>query len=150
MNMATVQEELLAIKGEEQMLAPDKVVEWAEANPASALHSKFEWDDVIAAKEHRLNQARALIRLHVVLDDGSPRLVSLSFDRARGGGYRDMSDVLASRDLTSILLRDALAELERVKRRYARVSALAKVWSEIEAIERPEAGEERAESPSAA
>lgn len=42
-------------------LSPDIVVA-AAIDPTSPLHSKFEWDDTEAAKEHRRNQARALIR----------------------------------------------------------------------------------------
>ena len=53
--------ELTALKGD-SLLAED-VVEDAQS-PASPLHAigVFEWDDSIAAAEHRLNQARYLLR----------------------------------------------------------------------------------------
>lgn len=42
-------------------LTPELVVE-AARDPASPLHSHFEWDDPKAAAAHRLDQARTLIR----------------------------------------------------------------------------------------
>ncbi len=42
-------------------LTPEAVVNEAR-DPASDLHNCFEWDDATAADQHRLNQARELIR----------------------------------------------------------------------------------------
>lgn len=42
-------------------LSPEIVVQSAR-DPASPLHSRFEWDDTKAAEEHRRSQARTLIR----------------------------------------------------------------------------------------
>lgn len=131
--MSEIKDELEAIKGEEPMLHAGDVVEWARERPSSALHGQFEWDDSKAAHEHRLEQARRLIRLHVVTEAGEPKLVSLTYDRARGGGYRDLSAVARSKDLSELLLRDALSELKRVRDKYKRVQALTKVWAAIDA-----------------
>lgn len=134
----TVREELLAIQRESSdgLLHATEIVDWARGNPDSALHRHFVWDDVRAANEYRLDQARALIRMHVVAENGEPQLVSLTFDRARGGGYRQLEDVLNSRELSDILLGDALQELERVRRKYARLEALTSVWREVEVVKR--------------
>jgi hypothetical protein len=46
----------------------------AASSPASPLHSFFEWDDSVAAREYRKVQARALIRrVTVVIDDRTLR-----------------------------------------------------------------------------
>ena len=42
-------------------VTPEIVVE-AARDPASPLHSAFTWDDAQAAHEHRLAQARVLLR----------------------------------------------------------------------------------------
>jgi hypothetical protein len=44
----------------EDALTPDNVVQEARS-PDSPLHDKFEWDDDVAAHQHRLYQARKLI-----------------------------------------------------------------------------------------
>lgn len=134
----SIHDEITALHGtsDDGMLHAGQVVDWARDNPASALHGAFEWNDTRAANEYRLEQARGLIRLHIVVDDDGPTFVSLSFDRTRGGGYRTVADVVKSRDLSEILLRDALAELERVQKRYARVEALTAVWRAVGQVRR--------------
>lgn len=131
-----VQAELLAIKkaSKDEMLHAEQVVAWAAKHKRSALYRKFEWDDGKAARQFRLWQARVLIQLNITAEDGTPRLVSLSVDRTNGGGYRDLAEVRADRDLSQVLLRDALAELRRVQDRYKRVRALTKVWEAVDAV----------------
>ena len=131
----TVKTELLAIKGKKTKLFPKDVVAWAREHPTSDLHDKFEWDDTLAADQYRLVQARQIIQLHIVTETGDPVMVSLRFERPHGGGYRMISDVAKEEDLLAMMLRDALADLRRVRERYKRVSALAKVWTAIEAAE---------------
>mgnify|MGYP003421519919 FL=1 len=46
-------------------LTPETVLDTAR-NPKSPLHDQFEWDDTAAAHQHRLQQARVLIRSVVV------------------------------------------------------------------------------------
>lgn len=43
------------------IVVPDRVVE-AARDESSVLHGQFEWDDSIAAHQHRLDVARSLIR----------------------------------------------------------------------------------------
>lgn len=133
----SIQEELLAIKGTDELLVPERVVEWAKAHPASYLYRSLEWDDSKAAHEYRLWQVRRLISLNVVTSEGVRQLVSLSIDRPRiGGGYRSLDDVLARRDLHEVLLDDALAELDRVQAKYDQLKELAPIWREKESVRR--------------
>lgn len=132
----TIKSELLALQDEEGILDPKGVVDWARKHKKSALHGAFTWDDAKAADEYRIWEARRLIRIHIVTDDGEPEFVSLSIDRPGGGGYRSVSDVLSNRNLSDVMLRDALSDLERVRARYARVKELTSVWNEVDKAKR--------------
>lgn len=118
------------------MLHADKVVDWARKNKRSALHTQFVWDDTKAAVEFRLWQARQLITLHVVCEDRTPKVVSLTVDRKAGGGYRMIRDVVSNKKLTALMLQDALAELQRVREKYERIRALAPVWRAVAKVEK--------------
>lgn len=131
-----IKAELLAIQNASRdgMLHAERVVSWARSHRRSALHGQFEWSNAKAAAEYRLWQARRLIQINVTMADGAPQLVSLSFDRNNGGGYRDVQDVISNRKLSEIMLNDALAELQRVQIRYQRVRELTSVWSAVKRI----------------
>jgi hypothetical protein len=122
--------ELLKLKNEDGIINPAKVVEWARKNKKSHLYANLEWDDGVAAERYRVWQVRALISVHIVDPDGGRRFVSLSIDRKHDGsnGYRDMDDVVARPNLREIMLKDALADLERVQARYNKLTELQPVW----------------------
>lgn len=129
----TIREELLKIKGTKPLLVPEDVIKWARDHTKSMLHSHIPWDDAEAAHQHRLLVVRNLITLHIRREDGTPEIVSLSIDRPRaGGGYRMVEEVLKSRDMTEVMLDDALRELERVRVKYGQLKALAGIWSELD------------------
>ncbi len=134
----SIKSELLRIQqaDPDNVLRPVEVVEWAAENKDSDLYRALEWDDPTAAHQHRLWQVRQLIMIHVTTEDRTPLLVSLSIDRRNeGGGYRAISDVADHPDLREIMLADALAELERVQTKYARVQELAEVWREADKVQ---------------
>lgn len=59
--MSALLAELVAIRDRHGVLTADAVV--ADSTPVTApLHDRFEWDDAKAGHEHRLEQARGLIR----------------------------------------------------------------------------------------
>ena len=121
------------------LLLPQHVVREAR-NPRSVLHSRFEWDNTKAAEEHRLWQARQLISICVEIIPGTSELtqayVSVSSDRAAGGGYRATVQVLSDTDLRRQFLQDALAELNTFQKKFARIKALAGIFSEIRKVTR--------------
>lgn len=100
-------------------LTPANVVKEAE-NPTHYLHGFFEWDDAKAAEQHRLDQARGIIRLVRLADTGAedaPRaFISIGSDK--GTSYRSFNDVKASADLTDAVLASAQRDLETFERRY--------------------------------
>lgn len=131
-----IADELEALRAPEGLLIPEQVVEWAREHPESALHSQFEWDDSEAAKAWRIWQARRVIAVYIVSDEGERTVVSLSIDRKASGGYRDVQDVLKDDELRKVLVRDALADLKRVKAKYEHIKELASVYAEIERADR--------------
>lgn len=131
-----LRKEIEALRREDDgMWHAEDIVSWASSHPESELHKRFTWDDVAAANEHRLEQARRLIRLHIVTEAGEPRAVSLTFDRNSGGGYRDISDIGKRPDLMEIMLRDAMSALKTARQKYSRVQKLSKVWQAIDAAQ---------------
>ena len=125
-----IADELLKLKNSAGVINPAEAVKWAKANPESHLHGSLEWDDTIAGERWRVSQVRQLIAIHIVDADGGRRFVSLSIDRRHDGsnGYRSLEDVVGRPDLREIMLRDALADLERVQARYSKLTELQPVW----------------------
>jgi len=128
--------ELLSLKNEDGIINPAKVVDWARRHTKSNLHANLEWDDGVAAERYRVWQVRALISVHITDSDGGRRFVSLTIDRKHDGsnGYRSMEDVVARPDQREIMLKDALAELERIQNRYKRLTELEPVWQRAEQV----------------
>jgi len=115
------------------VLRATDVVEHAR-NPETALHDRFEWDDTKAAWQHRLWQARELIRVVVQTrptSDVSTRVyVSLAADRRNdGGGYRTLDEVMRSKTMRDALLKQASADMVRFETTYRQLSELASVIS---------------------
>lgn len=131
-----LRQELEALKGKDEKIHAEEVVEWACKHKQSALHREFEWDDSEAARQYRLSQARRLIALHIIDAGGERKAISLSIDRATGGGYRMVNDVLRRKNLRQIMLTDALAELRRVRQKYQKLSELAAVFEAIDAADK--------------
>lgn len=131
-----IQRELQIVKGNQETLKPSAIVEWAAKHKNSALHGCFQWDDTEAARQYRIWQARSLISLHIVTEGGERKTVSLSIDRKmKGGGYRDIDDVVRQPELRRVMLDDALAELQRIREKYKSLKELARVFDEIEKLE---------------
>src|SRR6516225_8122516 len=95
--------EVIAKASRGGILHAARVVAWARDHEKSALHRRFQWNDDKAAREYRLWQARSLIQVYIVDDGGQAAMVSLTIDRANGGGYRPIVDVLASEELSHIM-----------------------------------------------
>lgn len=115
---------------------PEDMVK-AARNNNHVLHSRFEWDDLIAGHEYRIQQARFMMRCCVSYDPNDPtetpfrRYYSLSTDRENGGGYRKLDDILSNRDLRKILLDDAARDAELFLQKYQHLQELAQVTSVI-------------------
>jgi len=121
----------------------DAVVERAKAlrNP---LHNDFEWDDSVAAREHRLATARYIMRSFVVVrkeikTDRPQRVYGVVKQPQVGPGrakhvYQSMDDILSDVDLRSEFLSKALSELLRVRNKYRDLQELAVVMRAIDEV----------------
>lgn len=127
-------------------LTPDVVVTEA-ADPKHQLHRFFEWDDKVAAHQHRLYQARSLIRVVRVEDpearEGTSRAF-LSVSDKGGVSYRSLGDVKRSAEMQMAVLRSAERDLEAFERRHRDlldvceniVEARGKIKTRIERLEK--------------
>lgn len=129
-----INEELAAIQNANpaRILDAKEVVEWAKAHPDSALHGQFTWNDEKAAYEHRLFEARRIIAIHFVNEEGERKVYSVSLDRVNGGGYRNIDEIIDNEALRNALLSEALGKLKHIKRQYQHLKELASVYEEIE------------------
>ena len=117
---------------ENGILQPEDVVKWAREHIKSELHQSLEWDDSVAGHQYRLWQVRRLIKVHIVNEYHEPQMISLTIDRPNpGGGYRLISDVIASPTYREIAMKDALNELRRIRAKYGYLTELAKIWDAI-------------------
>ena len=119
------------------LLRAEDVVEFARDSD-TALHARFTWDDSEAARQHRIFQARNIIRANVrIIPHASEPIrafVSLIEDRKQeGGGYRPMVQVLSDDELRARLVKQASDELRRVRRAYGHLKELATIWEAIDA-----------------
>lgn len=99
-------------------LTPSAVVEAARSEK-SPLHRHFEWDDAKAANSWRLDQAREIIRVIRIEEDGEePTRAFLSVKDGDGTAYRTSHEVSGSVELQLAVLRQAEKDLESFQRRY--------------------------------
>jgi hypothetical protein len=126
----------LTVKGG-GILKCEAIVEFAR-NKKSAMHSRFTWDDSAAAHEHRLWQARQLVKQYYIpiqAADKTVRIakwVSVPSDRVAGGGYRFTTEVRNNPDMRAEVEREALAKLKRVADEYQAIRALDPIREAIE------------------
>lgn len=140
-----VHAELQRLKDEgDGLLKPEAVVDAARAED-SVLHRFFTWEDSVAAEAFRLIEARALIRVAVLVEPSSQKItrafVSLTTDRVNrdGGGYRGTIEVMSDAGQRQQLLKQALEEFARFRTKYSSLVELAEVF---EAMERAARGTE--------
>lgn len=113
------------------IVTPQAVVEFAR-DPTTALHSRFDWEDSIAAAKWRLEQARSILRVAVkyvgeVEKRPIAAFVSLGSDRIRGGGYRSTVRVLDDDEKRGELLEQAKQEARAWADRYKEFNELARI-----------------------
>lgn len=134
--------EFIRKRSADGILQAEDVVEFAR-DERTALHSEFEWDDSVAAHQHRLEQARKIIRLTLTVVE-SPAgqqtvrmYASCDSDRVKpGGGYRSLVEVMNSEDLRDQLLHAALRDLRTVRRKYQQLRELQPIFRAIDRVAR--------------
>lgn len=120
------------------LLKADGILADAAAE-ASPLHPFFEWDDSVAAREHRLEQARLLVRsIRVVIQSNgkaAPMRAYVHIDRPDINAYMTTASVMSDLDLSQMTLAKAKADLRSWRDRYQELQVLAEIKPVFEAIE---------------
>jgi|HubBroStandDraft_6_1064221.scaffolds.fasta_scaffold622184_2 hypothetical protein len=118
-------------------LLPEDVIADAR-HRRSPLHKFFEWDDTEAAHQHRLEQARSLIRAVVVILPQKPTTPVRAFVSIRQEGDKERSytsTVAAMSDprLRAQVLASAKAEIVAWHQRYKQLEEFSQLFQEIDA-----------------
>lgn len=129
----SLKEELLTIYREHGVLTAPLVVDVAR-DPKHPLHSRFEWNDELAADSYRIEQARTLIRTVKVryvsesTSEASDSVRAFSSVRTPQGGhaYEPTTEVVTDPVKRKILLADMRREWVSMRRRY---QAMQEFWS---------------------
>ena len=133
----TVEDRLAAIhKLNGGRITPDAVVEDAR-DPRSPLHSHFEWDDSAAARQYRLDQARALIRtVKLEISIVSNTIAAPHYVRdpraGDGQGYVALSQVRSEDDLARQVMRDEMSRVLAAMERARSVSDVLDMTGELD------------------
>ena len=115
-------------KGE---LTPEDVLADAK-NDNSPLHPYFEWSDTAAAHQHRLAQARGLIRsvVAIYVDDEKEKpavrqKAYVHIAEPAAPHYREIGHAMSQKKTREMVLRRAWNELQQWRRRYADLKEFA-------------------------
>jgi len=107
----------------------------AAADPGTPAHMVFIWDDEEAAHEHRLNQARHIIRcLQVKIVTSKSEVITQAYQivtHDSGERYTDIGEVMTHKDWRDELLERAASELDAFTRKYERLEELAGLVRQI-------------------
>jgi len=123
-------EALERIREEEGAIAPAVVVQRAKG-AAHPLHPCFEWDDATAAYEHRLHQARGVVKSLVVVRKDGPfkEKTTLYFnvkkEEEREGHYQRFDVVRDRPDEWKLVLADFRQRLQSAQRSVAELESLS-------------------------
>lgn len=118
-------------------VTPQDIVKSARAK-SSPIHGCFEWDNVVAADKHRIQQARHYAN-HLIVEvyiscskpSGETRAYVSILDEQDDSAYMDIETVLGDTTLRKQLLTKALHEVQEWADRYKRLKELARVRAAI-------------------
>ena len=131
--------ELLEIEQAEGGIRTESVLLRAE-DPNSALHKHFQWDDGLAGREYRLNQARRLIgKIKITVKTRKTNAfynVSVEVDDKKVSLYHSYEVVAKSKNLTEQVLEQAVKEQKYWRNKYKDLTECmsifdAEAWNEL-------------------
>lgn len=117
-------------------LTPESLLEANKAEEAP-LHNEFEWDDTEAAHKYRLGQARHIIQCLITIPEGAAEEtapVRAFFVTEKTSKYEHIDVILHNEDKRAIMLRQAIAELNAFKKKYAELAELTALFEQIALI----------------
>jgi hypothetical protein len=120
-------------------ITPPRIIEAAKPK-TSTLHPAFEWDDKIAGHEHRLWQARQIVRAVVAVDDDTqqetPHYVHVTVAHQPEGQYHPASVVLADVDLFARALAELRGKLNAIQTSISTLEDMARETGDSERLMR--------------
>lgn len=124
-------------KGE---LTPEDVLKDAR-NPNSPLHTFFEWDDGLAAEQHRLQQARGLIRAVVAIyvSEDRPAVRARAYvhvPEPTVPHYRETTHALSQTKTRKMVLQRAWRELQGWRDRYKDLKEFSDLIAVIDEVDK--------------
>lgn len=133
-----VGEVLESIEKREGMITPELFLE--ESRPEdSPTHNCFEWDDTVAAERFRRSQAYHTIKdLEVVVLNAEDSIPTKAFVNTveihpnERGVFKSINIALSSVDSRDIVIQNAKREMEMFKKKYAELSELAALFTEMD------------------
>ncbi len=124
-----LRDHLQAIRDERGALTPALVVDTAR-DPEHPLHSRFDWDDTVAAEKWRLEQASQLLRVvKLPADPSRPgdlrAFVAVKGQDSHRADYVPTEEALLDEFARKLILRDMEREWRLLKRRYEHMREFA-------------------------
>ena len=125
------------MKGE---LTPEDVLADAK-NHNSPLHTYFEWSDSAAAQQHRLAQARGLIRSVVAIyrePDKTSLPVRISafthIPEGETSHYRATHHAMGQKHTRDIVMAQALKDLQAWRKKYRELKEFSALFEEVDKV----------------
>ena len=133
--------ELKRIQDKYGEVTPSNLLEESRAETA-IMHNCYEWDDGKAAEKWRLQQSRQIMSCLTIvyeqIDTDQETVKSIEVrafqntSEEREGRFLHVQDVMDAPGYREIVLRKAFGELATFRRKYADLSELSKIISEID------------------
>lgn len=140
-NAQVAGEELERIRVESNGRLSQEAVVSEARDKKSPLHPAFEWNDKIAAHQHRLTQAAYVIRMlsvsYVASDEGKgsePIRAFVNVSRDNDRSYTSIAHAMSDDELREQVIARAMKELEDWQDRYSELVEFAAVFKSIEKI----------------
>ncbi len=114
-------------------ILPEDVVEAARSR-SSPLHDQFDWNDTVAARKWRIEQARELLRVTVTLIPGVKEPIRAFVSLSNEKGYRMTVNVLANTQQRNQLLAVAMSEMKVFERKYGHLVELVGVIKSMRSL----------------
>lgn len=139
-NVQAVGEELDDIRNSNGGLLQPKHIVGKAKKHGSVLHPYFEWDDSTAAQEHRLTQARTLLRSIVIVAEEHEEFepvrafVCIGESEDHPKAYIHVKDAMSNEDIKREVLKQAKDELASWRKRYADLKAFSELFEFIDSI----------------
>lgn len=145
-----IRDELKSLADKQDRITPRMVLDFARANPSSAIYgwldTKSAFDPEVAVEKYGLLLCRLLItKVKVRVEGGESgyhtvrQYASTLEDRAQGGGYRSLDNLISHEEGRQQLIRTALTELRTLQKRYAVLTELVSVWRAIDMADKSKA-----------